>query len=254
MTTSIEAIVDDSSLTVPQKSERVTALLVAQPDLGVAMAVGCLLVTDDERVAAFAADYLALVPDAHADKTRAAARLRTAGPLVLAASDLVPWLPDDLLGGFVADYLAEPDPKSPLFSVIYEIACFRPDLLRPHRERLDHPWLRQGMLSGAPDALVDELLARWQKEGNPELLDDIARIRTDRAAKVLLSLRHVVEDRLRWEALVDMAGRLPDGNTPSSYFPAFLGLVVDSGESPHVMGGPFPRAAPEPARGEHRCQ
>jgi hypothetical protein len=75
----IESIVCDPSLEVPQKSEHIVELLAAQPDHGVADAVACLLTTADERVAAFVADYLAIIPDAAADKTRAAERLRGAG-------------------------------------------------------------------------------------------------------------------------------------------------------------------------------
>jgi len=75
----IESIVCDPSLEVPQKSERIVELLAAQPNHGVPASVACLLATDDERVAAFVADYLAIIPDTAADKTRAAERLRGAG-------------------------------------------------------------------------------------------------------------------------------------------------------------------------------
>ncbi|MGB6165067.1 MAG: hypothetical protein WBF75_21360 [Pseudonocardiaceae bacterium] len=198
----------------------------------------------DESVAVFVADYLALIPDAARDKTRAAERLRGAGRLVLAAARLVPWLPTPLIDGFIADYLQQPAPGSPLFSVIYEIAALRPDRLRPYAARIDHPWLREGMLSGAPDTWVTDLVDRWHDEHDPEVLDALARVRTPAAADVLLALRDEVDDRHHWETLIGMAGRLPDGHERSSAAPAFLGFVVKRERTMHVMGGAFPGDVP----------
>jgi hypothetical protein len=236
-TSDVEGIATNPSLSVPEKSRRIAHLLGAQPDHGVATAVEVLLTTEDERVAAFVSDYLALVPDARQEKTRAAERLRTAGPLVLAASRLVPWLPPALVDGFVTDYLKDPDPRSSLFSVMFEISTFWPERLRRHGDRIEHPSLQRGMLSGAPDPWVDDLVARWHDERDPDLLDSIARIRTDRAVEALLGLREEVDDPPRWEGLVEMAGRLPDRGERSWYRPAFLGSLVE--RAAHVMGGPF---------------
>ena len=240
----IENIVHDPSLDVPRKSERIVERLAALPDHGVATAVACLLATDDESVAAFVADYLALIPDAAPDKTRAAERLSGAGPLVLAAARLVPWLPTSLIDGFIADYLQQPMPRSPLFSVIFEIAAWRPDRLRPHAARIDHPSLRRAMLSGAPETWVADLVDRWHSEHDPEVLDALARIRTPAAAEALLELRDEVDDPDRWEILIEMAGRLPNRRGRTSYAPAFLGFVVEQERTTHVMGGAFPGDVP----------
>lgn len=243
MTTSaVESLVAEPSLSVPEKSERIARLLGAQPDHGLATAVNTLLTTDDEQVAAFVTDYLALLPGAQQEKARAAERLRMDGAPVIAAARLVPWLPTALVDGFITDYLEDPNPRSPLFSVVFEIATFWPERLRRHAKRIEHPSLRRGMLSGAPDTWVDDLVARWHDERDPDLLDSIARVRTDRAAQALLDLRDQVGDPQRWETLVAMAGRLPDRAGHSLYRPAFLGSVVE--RAAHVMGGPFPGGVP----------
>lgn len=89
------------------------------------------------------------------------------------------------------------------------------------------------------------LVARWHQEGDAALLegdedlvDEIARVRTDRAAEALVGLRDMVEDRQRWEAAIAMAGRLPDGER-SSYGPSFMGFLVERESGPHLMGGAF---------------
>lgn len=193
----IESIVCDPSLEVSQKSEHIVELLAAQPDHGVADAVACLLTTDDERVAAF-----------------------------------------------VADYLQDSAPASPLFSVSYAIAAWRPERLRPHAAQIDHPLLRRGMLSGAPEGWVADLVARWHAEHDPDLLDALARIRTPAAADALLALHAEIDDRAYWEILIASAGLLPDGHGRSWCAPAFLGFVVERERTPHIMGRAFPGDVP----------
>jgi hypothetical protein len=234
--TSIEAIVADPASSVPQKSERVTAAFYALPDHGAAQATETLRTTTDPRVAAFAADYLALLPGHQAEKNRAAERLRTAPPLAGAAARLVSALEPALLRRFIDDYRAAPDKRSPLYSVMFEIAMFHPALLRPHRELFDSPSIRRGLLSGGPDHEVDEHVARWRAARDPEALDAMARFRTPKAAAALQNLRGEVEDASRWEGGLEMAGRLPDGS-PAIHTPSFLGFVVEDGKTPHRMGG-----------------
>jgi hypothetical protein len=60
--------------------------------------------------------------------------------------------------GFIADYLAEPEPSSSqLGNVVYSIALFRPQLLRPYADRLEQH-VQRTLLSGAPNELVDAFL------------------------------------------------------------------------------------------------
>lgn len=246
----IEEVVYDGDLTVPERTERVIELLAAEDDRGLALALDVLLSTDDERVADYVAAHLGTLPDAQDVKGRAAERLASVGPLLGSASWLVPWMPKVLARQLVADYVAEPSPRSLLFAVIFEIATYWPEHLRPFAQRLDHPSLQHGMLSGAPDGVVAALVARWEQEGDAalleedeDLLDEIARVRTDRAAGTLMALRDEVEDRERWETAIAMAGRLPDGEH-SSYGPSFMGFVVEPEKGPHAMGGAFPGDVP----------
>src|SRR5439155_19394697 len=99
-----------------------------------------------------------------------------------------------------------------LMSVLFEIASFWPHRLRRHCEALDDSSLRRGMLSGAPDSVVTKLVDRWRQERDPDTLDAIARIRTDFAGDVLLTLREEIGDDERWELLIEMSGRLPDSH------------------------------------------
>ena len=234
--TSIEALATHPAWSVPQKSERVTSALHALADHGVAQAVETLRTTTDPRVAAFVADYLALLSDRQAEKNAAAERLRSVPALAGAAARLVPWLAPELLRKFVDDYRAAPDKRSPLYSVMFEIAMFHPAMLRPHADLFDSPSIRRGLLSGGPDGAIDEYLARWRAEKDFEALDAIARFRIPKAADVLHGLRDEIDDRSRWECWLEMAGRLPNGS-PATVTPSFLGFVVEDGKTPHRMGG-----------------
>ncbi len=233
---SIEAIVADRSLSVSQKSERLTNTLYSTPDHGVSSAVEALCNTRDSRLAAFLGDYLALLPGRRAEKNHAAECLRRVSDLAGGASRMVPWLTPELLDRFVADYLAKPDKRSPLYSVMFEIATFFPALLRPRRDAFDSPSLHRGLLSGAPDTWIDDFLSRWRRDREIDAIDSIARFRTPRAADTIAGLRAEVPDREQWECWLEMAGRLPNGSS-ANFTPSFLGFVVQQGETPHVMGG-----------------
>ncbi|MDL4776178.1 hypothetical protein [Actinomadura xylanilytica] len=243
----VQDLVDDASLDVPETSERITELLAARTGRGLADAVEILMETADERTASYASTHLALMPGAHAEKTRVAERLRGAGPLARDAGVLVPWLPGGLLDAFVADSLSEPVRGTPLASVVFEIAAYQPARLRPFADRFEEDGaIRAGLLSGAPDALVDGLVERW-RSGEDGTLESIALVRTDHAVRTLISLREElekIEGEAAWETFATLAGLLPDTLEPAGYRPAFMGLVVDRGESAHVMGGGFPGEVP----------
>jgi len=246
----VEEVVDDNRLSVPERAERVIELLSAEADHGVARACDILLSTQNERVAAYVAAHLGILPDSQEDKARCVERLAGAGPLVGSAARLVPWIPAPMTGRLIAAYLKQGSPRSPLYSVIFEVAMYWPERLRPHGDELDHASLQRGMLSGAPDGVVAALVARWREEGDAALLeededlvDEIARVRTDRAAEALVALRDEVDDQERWETAIAMAGRLPDGER-SSYGPSFMGFVVERQTRAHPMGGEFPGEVP----------
>src|SRR5262249_358443 len=161
------------------------------------------------------------LPDLHAQKTQAAECLRTVPSLVVAAARLVPWLAPALLEEFIAGWRADPDRRSPLYSVGFEIATFFPALLRPYLATFDAASIRLGLLSGAPDDWIEEHVAHWHAHRDIDALDAIARFRTPRAADMIVRLRDEVGDREQWECLLEMAGRLPNGSS-SAFGPSFL--------------------------------
>ncbi|MEU3920805.1 hypothetical protein [Streptomyces sp. NPDC029004] len=241
----VEEIVFDPQLSVPEKSERIIAYFAQQSGRGMAAAVECLIQTKDDRVSSFAATYLQMIPGGREEKTMAAERLRAAGPpLVRSAARLVPWLPGDLLDGFVADYLADPEPNSPRSSVLFNIAVYEPERLRPYADRIESDSIQRSLLSGAPDVLVDAFLESWREDEDIDTLHALALIRTEHAADVIQSLREEIEEPEDWEALIELAGRLPETGASSGYRPSFMGFVVDTHESDHVMGGTYPGDVP----------
>jgi hypothetical protein len=240
----VEAIATDTSATVAERSQRIAELFAQQGSQGPGLAAECLLRTADEAVAEYVAAYLELTPGAREAKTRAAERLRRAGPLVRSAARLVPWLPESLLNAFVDDYLAAPDPKSPLASVVFNIGVYRPDRLRPHAHRIEDPSLSHSLLSGAPDEVAEAWLDRWRRSHDLGFLDALALIRTPHAADLIASVRDEVDDPEDWEWLMPLAGRLPDSGADAGFRPAYLGFVADRGVSPHVMGGRYDADVP----------
>ncbi|QLJ02400.1 hypothetical protein HZZ00_16095 [Streptomyces sp. NEAU-sy36] len=244
----VEEIAFDPSLTVADRSQSIIQYFSAQGGQGPDRAVDCLLETIDEAVAEYVAEYLELVPDVAEGKIRAAERLRGAGPVVRAAGRLVPWLPESLTAAFVEDYLAAPDPESPLSSVIFNIGVYHPDRLRPYEERLDTPLHRSSLLSGAPDSVADSLLREWRESREMGSLVALALIRTPHAADLITSVRDEVDTPEQWEVLMPLAGRLPDTGNPAGFHPAFMGFVTDQGKSPHVMGGRYEQDVPLCAR------
>ncbi|MYT11745.1 hypothetical protein YWIDRAFT_00966 [Streptomyces sp. SceaMP-e96] len=240
----IEGIAFDAALSVPEKEGKIISFLAEQDDRGVSAATECLLQTHDERVSEFAATYLQLIPGAQEEKTRAAERLRQAGPLARSAARLVPWLPESLVDAFIADYMADPEENSPRSAVLFTIGIFYPGRLRPYADRIDSSYIKQSLLSGSPDSLVDAFMARWREEEDIELLHSLALIRTEHAADAIASVRNQIEDPEDWECLLELAGRLPDSGKSSGLHPAFMGSVTDRSVSPHAMGGGYPGDVP----------
>ncbi|MGD3106854.1 hypothetical protein [Streptomyces sp. YGL11-2] len=240
----VPAIAMDSSIPDEEKRDRIIEILSRLPESGALAAVQHLMETKDGRVAEYVARYLQMIPDAREGKTRAAERLRQDEDLVHAAARLVPWLPASLLDQFVSDYAADPQPGSPLSDVVFSIAAYEPDRVRPIADRIDSKLIRRSLLSGAPDELADALLARWHDEDDWDDLEAVARIRTGHAREAIHSVRDELEDRLDWETLIALAGQLPDSGNSAGYHPSCMGFVTDAEASPHIMGGSLPGPTP----------
>jgi hypothetical protein len=139
-----------------------------------------------------------------------------------AAAQLVPWLPDDLLSGFVTDYLSAPEPSSPRSSVLFSIATYRPELVRPFADRIDNGSIHRSLVSGAPNALAGAFFQSWIESDDVDVLHSLSLIRMDHTADLIQSVRHELEEPEDWEALMALAGRLPEGGS-SGYRPSFMG-------------------------------
>ncbi|WP_027942670.1 hypothetical protein [Amycolatopsis taiwanensis] len=159
------------------------------------------------------------------------------------AARLVPWLPDELLDGFIADYLAIGEPKSPVSNVRYEMAVYTPERLRPFQDQIGNEHVQQGLRSGASDRTVDELTEVWRSAGELDALHQLALVRTGYALDRVRSFREDL-DQPTWEMLVELAGGLPDREGRASHQPAFMGFVADAGESPHLVGDWFSNNIP----------
>jgi hypothetical protein len=234
----IEAGLHDTSIGGLVKRAGIFELLSEEPDRGAKVAADYLLATDDQAGAGYVAQYLELIPGEHVEKTRAAERLLQAGgELARTVSWLVPWLPDELLDKVITDLLAEPEPAtSPLGDVVYCIALFRPQLVRPHGDRLQND-VQRALLSGAPDELVDAFVGAWHQTSDLAQLEALALIRTDYAREQLRAVRHTVEDPADWDVLMQLAGTLADSGRPAGFRPASIAFVVGKGETRHVLGG-----------------
>ncbi|MGW1493592.1 hypothetical protein [Streptomyces sp. NPDC002402] len=236
--TQIDSIIASQRLTGLEKRGRIFAYLAGQPDRGVEAATEALLTTEDRRVAEYVAQYLEIIPGAAEEKTRAAERLRQHSVLVRSAARLVPWLPDELLDGFISDYLSIGEPKSPVSNVLYTMAIYAPERLRPFKDQIENEHVQQGLLSGSPDETVDELTDHWRASKDPTSLNQLALVRTDYALERVLSLREEIHETSEWEMLVELAGGLPGSTSrEAGYRPSYMGFVADRGESDHAVGG-----------------
>jgi len=237
---SLDDILRDPSLSVERKEERVAAFLSSELDSGIDTIRSVLLSAEDERVAHFVANHLALLPGYTAEKRLAIDRLtRAREELARSAASLIQFAAIEQLEPIVLEFIRDPSPRRPLFSLIFEIAVYFPGLLRPYWDQLEQGSLRQGMLSGAPDEWVDRHVANYRADHAAQHLETLGRFHTPRAASALHELRTEVppEQTKAWEAFLEFAGLLEDGTTPSKFMPSLRGFVVERGRSPHAMGG-----------------
>jgi hypothetical protein len=241
VTDEVEAIVKNTALNVQQKSERVTALLGPQADLGAAGAVECLLTTKDAKTAIFASHHLGLLAGLNAEKSKVVERMISlAGEFLRAVTPQVRFLAPPLINRLVSLFAAGDKQRSnPIFGVVYEIALYFPAVLRPLEVR--DPLIELALLSGAPDSVVEETVRKLQADHKPVHLETLARIHTKRAQQALLAVRGEIDaKRLRhWESCLARAGRFPEGGE-ADYAPASQGFVVRAGSAPHPLGGKAP--------------
>ncbi|WP_433972840.1 hypothetical protein [Tunturiibacter lichenicola] len=243
----IKTIVENDSLSVEQKVDQLSAALGTQPDLGAAKVIKTLLATRDALVADYGANYLALLSGFASEKKAIVERfLEMDEEFIGAATNLVEFLPPELIDRIIGLYLANPSDATPLYSVIYQTAVYFPERMRAYSERIDDPALRLSMLAGGPDDWVRDLAAKYRKDRKPGWLESMGRFHTLRAARTLFELGEDVpqEDRYAWSGALEIAGLMPDGSTASVYAPALRGFVRRRGEFPHAMGGIVPGEAP----------
>ncbi|OEV03092.1 hypothetical protein [Streptomyces oceani] len=248
----VQAALENGTLAPLEAREELFRRLAKGSDRGVRAALEMLSESHNTGVRDYLTQYLELLPGARETKTQAARRLRHEPEGCGSAARLVPWLPEDLVRGFVEDYLELSGPGDDLLSVLYYIGLHFPELLRPVADRVDDGFTRGTLLSGAGDHVADRLLGTWRERRDQTALRDLAYLRTDRAREHVRSLRSEIEDPAEWETLLELAGELPDTGEPAGYRPTFRGFLVEAGASPHVVGSnttsivPSCRACQEP--------
>ena len=146
----------------------------------------------------------------------------------------------------VEEYLRDPDGPG-TSALAYEAALYHPQHVRKHRARIDDESVGQALLAGAPDTIVDELVAAYRDDPDPATLRALAAVRTDDSLSALIDLRpHVAEhEHEKLDLYIETSGAFPDTRTASVYFDAYRGFVVPRDESPHHMGAGFGGSVPE---------
>jgi hypothetical protein len=220
----------------PDRRNAVFGYLSDQPDSGVPAALECVFGAKDTLTVEYVSQYLALVPGRCEAKTRVAEALRQDPNLAPSASWLVPWLPDELISGFIADYLEAPAERAQLADVLYEVGVCFPGKLRPYTRRIDDDYVQRALFAGGPDSMADGFLSVWRNTGELRSLIAMALMRTERAVHHLMEVRGELADVHQWETLLELSGRLPGDGGKAGSFPAFMGFVAEPGASRHVIG------------------
>jgi hypothetical protein len=228
-----------------EQAQRVADSLRDRPARGVPEAVSFFEQASDADKARFAADYVGVLPDLRAEKTRLVDTGLERRELLGAVTLPLRGAGEDAVERAIAAYLADPDSED-TYAVAFEAAMFFPHLLRPHRDRLDDPDLRLASLPGAPDELTASLEAAYRDDPDPETLLALAKIRTDRALSALIDLRSVVPEHEHetLDVYIESSGVVPETGEPSVYFHTSRGFVVPRGEAPHAMGRGWGHAVP----------
>ncbi len=216
-------------------------------DRGVPEALEMFRTTDDPEVARGAATYLGLLPAEHEAKGAVLEAGIDRGELYTRA---VTWplrgATEGAVDRAIAAYISDPDAIG-TYDVAFEAGLFFPHRLFAQRERIDSARLLQAMLPGAPDPVVDELEAAYRQELDPDILGQLAVVRTERSRAALRKLAEGVpeDDREQMDLYIEMSGVSPATGQPLVYPETRLGFLDARGASPHHMGAGWEGALPE---------
>lgn len=241
MSTPIDAVLSNTSLSVDDRVLSLTKLLREFPDRGVPMAVQYILDASDPAKSTFPANYLALLPNFASQKREIVTFiLQTRSDLMVAAVNLVRDMPASIVERLLAKCLGDP-PSPDAASIIYEAALFHPASLRIFESKITDRDGKVGMLAGGPDDWVDALVSNYRAGKNSEVLIRLCKFRTEKALDAIFQLWPSLseEEQERLYRHVESSGVFPDSREASVYFKTFRGRVVGRNESPHPMGGPF---------------
>jgi hypothetical protein len=247
MNTTIAEILNNPSLTVDEKVEKITEVLSSLPDRGVAASIQFILNTDDPTAATYPANYLALFPNFRNEKRQVIEHiLNDKKQLMIAAVNLVKDMPDQVVDRLIDEYFKNPS-SSDMYSVMFEVAQYFPERLHKFANQIEDEYIREAILPGGSDSWVDDIVNQYHEDEDPEHLQDLAWFRTNKALDELLTLAPTVaeEERENIYAYIESSGVFPDTRLASIYFKNYCGYVVSRDESPHHMGGSFPYPVPK---------
>jgi hypothetical protein len=241
-TTSIRRIVEDSSLSVPEKEDHLAAELRALPGLGAEEALQS--VVSDASAVVFAAHYLAVLPNHLTEKRQAVEHVLRHRPGELDDIDfLVKFLERRTADELVQRCLEDQEGRA---SALLAAAEAFPDVVRAYEERIDDPDIRILLWPGAPKEWLVAALLAWRDRRDLAALEQASFIRTDEAREALLRLRDEVPDDAKdlHETLVENAGVFLDTRRPSVYPRTLMGLVGGREVSRHHMGAGYGPVVP----------
>ncbi|MBD2535907.1 hypothetical protein H6G97_43875 [Nostoc flagelliforme FACHB-838] len=247
MVSKVTEILKNLSLTVEEKAEKIAEILSALPDKGAEETVRLILNADDYVVATYAANYLALLPNLQQEKIQAIEHiLNNDKILAIAATNLVKAMPDDVVNQLINKYFQNPE-DSDFSNIIYEVAQWFPDKLHPFAAQFKDSIIEKVILPGAADNYVEDLVKKYREEEDPQYLQTLVYIRTDKALDALITLSKTVpeEDLEDIYAYIESSGVFPETRKASLYWKNYRGYIVSRNESPHQMGGSFPHPVPK---------
>ncbi|WP_414552400.1 hypothetical protein [Anabaena sp. CCY 0017] len=247
MANNIEKILNNSLLSVDEKVEKTTKELNVLSDRGVAEAIELILNINDPAKATYPANYLALLPNLKQEKKQVVEQIiNDKKDLLIAVTNLVKDLPDDVINKLITEYFQDPE-SSDLYNIIFEVAQFFPEKLQPFASQIDDEYLQELILPGGSDSWVNDLVNNYGEDEDPEHLKALAYFRTDKALDALITLSKTIPEEYLADvyAYIESSGVFADSRLASVYFKNYRGYVVSRDESPHYMGGSFPYPVPK---------
>ncbi len=247
MIDTVTDILENSSLTVDEKVEKITEFFVSLPDKGAEEAVQLILNADDYIAATYAANYLALLPNLQKEKTQVFKHILNHDKIsASSATNLVKAMPDDVVNQLINKYFQNPE-DSDFYNIIYEVAQWFPEKLHSFASQIEDSILKNLIFPGLPDNCVEDLVKKYREEEDWEYLETLAYIRTDKALDALITLSKTVpkEDLEDIYAYIESSGVSPETRKTSLYWKNYRGYVVSREDSPHHMGGYFPHPVPK---------